>query len=81
MFRTLLFVCSLGALVLADSAARAETVSDARPSREAQKRAHEIEKLEKKYTRRLADCTRGQTAACAEANQISGMIEKLRAAR
>ena len=81
MFRSLLLLCTLGALALPGGVVRAETAHDVKPGREAQKRAHEIEKLEKKYSRRLADCTRGQTAACADANQISGLIETLRAER
>lgn len=46
----------------------------------AHKRAQVIARLEKKYNRRLEECNRGQTAACAEANRISGEIMLLRQA-
>ncbi|WP_421851339.1 hypothetical protein [Novosphingobium sp.] len=50
-------------------------------SRAIRKRDEKIRKLEKKYSRRLEACNRGETAACAEANQISGEITLLRADR
>ncbi len=45
------------------------------------KRDETIRKLEKKYGRRLEACNRGETAACADANQISGEIMLLRTGR
>ena len=45
------------------------------------KRDEKIHKLEKKYNRRLEACNRGETAACAEAKDLSSEIEQLRAKR
>jgi hypothetical protein len=70
---------ALAAIVLAGGAAAAATSSEA--DRAAQKREQMIAKLEKKYGQRLEACNRGQTAACAEANRISGEIALLRKER
>ncbi|WP_421836464.1 hypothetical protein [Novosphingobium sp.] len=64
--------------------ARAEDSADPRQSdgsRTIHKRAAALAKLEKRYNRRLEACNRGETAACAEANQISGLIMALRVQR
>lgn len=79
MSRFPLLLTAVGAMALAGSAAAAATSSEA--DRAAHKRAQMIAKLEKKYGQRLEACNRGQTAACAEANRISGEIALLRKER
>lgn len=66
-------------MALAGGAVAAATSSEA--DRAAHKREQMIAKLEKKYGQRLEACNRGQTAACAEANRISGEIALLRKER
>lgn len=79
MFRYLLLLCALAAVVL--SAGAANAASQTETDRAARKREAMIAKLEKKYGRQLEACNRGQTAACAEANRISGTIALLRQER
>lgn len=62
-------------------AATASSEARENPDHATRKRDDKIGKLEKKYGRRLEACNRGETAACAEANQISGEIALLRAER
>lgn len=69
----------LGVVVLSSSVAAAAGQSDA--DRAAHKREALIARLERKYSRQLEACSRGQTAACAEANRISGEIALLRKER
>lgn len=66
-------------MVLSSGIAEASSLSEA--DRAAHKREAQIAKLEKKYSRQLEACNRGQTAACAEANRISGEITLLRKER
>lgn len=61
-----------------DLATTSQSEADENRGRAMRKRDEKIEKLQKKYNRRLEACNRGETAACAEANQISGEIEQLR---
>jgi uncharacterized membrane protein len=74
-----LLLTAVAAIALAGGAATAATSSEA--DRAEQKREQMIAKLEKKYGQRLEACSRGQTAACAEANRISGEIALLRKER
>lgn len=78
MFRSLLSAV-LGAMVLSGGTAAA--ASQPETDRGAQRREALIAKLERKYSRQLEACNRGQTAACAEANRISGEIVLLRKER
>lgn len=78
MFRSLL-LSALGCIALSGGIAVAASQSEA--ERAMHKRDAMIAKLEKKYGHQLEACNRGQTAACAEANRISGQIELLRAER
>lgn len=64
-----------------DMATTSQSEADENRGRAMRKRHDKIRKLEKKYNRALEACNRGQTAACSEANQISGEIERLRAER
>lgn len=66
-------------MLLSSGIAAAASQSEA--ERATHKREALIAKLEKKYSRQLEDCNRGQTAACAEANRISGEITLLRKER
>lgn len=79
MSRFLLLLSALGVITLSGGTAGAASQSEA--DRAADKRAQMIAKLEKKYGQRLEACNRGQTSACAEANQISGEIALLRKER
>ncbi|MBX9661734.1 hypothetical protein [Novosphingobium sp.] len=78
MSRSLLFSV-LGVMVLSSGIAEASSQPEA--DRAAYKREALIAKLERKYSRQLEACNRGQTAACAEANRISGEITLLRKER
>ena len=64
-----------------DLATTSQSEADENRGRAMRKRDDKIRKLEKKYNRSLKACNRGETAACAEANQLSGEINQLRAAR
>lgn len=64
-----------------DMATTSQSEADQNRGRAMRHRDEKIRKLEKKYNRRLEACNRGETAACSEANQISGEIERLRAKR
>lgn len=64
-----------------DMATTSQSEADENRGRAMRKRDEKIRKLEKQYSRRLAACNRGETAACADANRISGEIEALRAER
>jgi uncharacterized membrane protein len=77
--RSLLLIAVLGAATLPSGIAAAAGQSEA--DRAAHKREAVIAKLERKYGRQLEACNRGQTAACAEANRISGEITLLRKER
>lgn len=79
MSRYPLLLIAPAAIALAGGAARAASPSEA--DRAAHKREQMIAKLERKYGQRLEACSRGQTAACAEANRISGEIALLRKER
>lgn len=79
MSRFPLLPTAVAAIALAGGAATAATSSEA--DRAAHKREQMITKLQKKYGQRLEACNRGQTAACAEANRISGEIALLRKER
>lgn len=61
-----------------DMATTSQSEADENRGRAMRKRDEKIARLEKKYDRRLKACNRGQTAACAEANQLSGAIAALR---
>lgn len=74
-----LLLTALAAIAVAGGGARAASSSEA--DRAAHEREQMIAKLEKKYGQRLEACNRGQTAACAEANRISGEIALLRKER
>lgn len=64
-----------------DMATTSQSEADRNRGRSMRKRDEKIRKLEKKYNRSLEACNRGETAACAEANHLSGEIEQLRAER
>ncbi|WP_298189482.1 hypothetical protein [Novosphingobium sp.] len=64
-----------------DLATTSQSEADRNRGRAMRKRDGKIRKLEKKYNRALEACNRGETAACSEANQLSGEIEQLRAER
>ncbi len=64
-----------------DMATTSQSEADENRGRAMRKRDGKIRKLEKKYNRALQACNRGETAACAEANQLSGAINQLRAER
>jgi uncharacterized protein (DUF2147 family) len=70
----------VGAKVV-DMATTSQAEADRNRGRAMRKRDQKIKKLEKQYNRRLEACNRGETAACSDANQISGEIEQLRAKR
>ncbi len=87
MPRPLLFLAPLAALILSGGLASAAMATPGPPDagenrgRAVHERNEKIRKLEKRYNRRLEACNRGETAACAEANRISGEITALRAER
>lgn len=64
-----------------DMATTSQSEADENRGRAMRKRDEKIRKLEKKYNRALKACNRGESAACSEANQIDGEIERLRAER
>nr|WP_240481519.1 hypothetical protein [Novosphingobium fuchskuhlense] len=64
-----------------DLATTSQSEGDRNRGRAMRKRDEKIHKLEKKYNRRLEACNRGETAACAEAKDLSSEIEQLRAKR
>lgn len=64
-----------------DMATTSQSEADQNRGRAMRHRDDKIRKLEKRYNRRLEACNRGETAACSEANQISGEIEQLRVKR
>ncbi len=64
-----------------DMATTSQSEADENRGRAMRKRDEKIRKQEKKYDRALKACNRGETAACSEANQISGELERLRAER
>lgn len=64
-----------------DLATTSQAEADRNRGRAMRKRDEKIARLEKRYNRRLAACNRGETAACAEANQLSGEITQLRTER
>ena len=64
-----------------DMATTSQSEADENRGRAMRKRDGKIAKLQKKYNHRLEACNRGETAACAEANQISGEIGQVRAER
>jgi len=70
----------VGAKVV-DMATTSQAEADRNRGRAMRKRDEKIRTLEKRYNRRLEACNRGETAACSDANQISGEIEQLRAKR
>ena len=64
-----------------DMATTSQSEADENRGRAMRKRDEKIAKLQKRYSRRIEACNRGETAACSEASQISGEIEALRAKR
>ena len=64
-----------------DMATTSQSEADENRGRAMRKNDEKIRKLQKKYNRMLDACNRGETAACSEANQISGEIEQLRVQR
>lgn len=64
-----------------DMATTSQSEADENRGRAMRKRDEKIKRLEKRYNRSLAACNRGQTAACADANQLSGEIAQLRKER
>lgn len=79
MSRFLLLFTAPGVIALSGGIAAAASKSEAEHT--AHKRAAMIAKLERTYSRRLEECNHGQTAACAQANQIRGEIAQLRTER
>lgn len=64
-----------------DLATTSQSEADENRGRAMRKRDEKIRKLQKKYNHRMDACNRGETAACADASQISGEIEALKAQR
>jgi hypothetical protein len=66
-----------GAKVI-DVATTSQSEADRNRGRAMRKRDAKVAKLQRQYNREMADCTDGQSAACAEARRINGDIENLR---
>ena len=64
-----------------DMATTSQSEADENRGRAMRKRDDQIRKLQRRYNRRIEACNQGESAACAEASQINGEIEELRAKR
>lgn len=64
-----------------DMATTSQSEADENRGRAMRKRDDRIRKLQRQYNRRIEACNRGESAACAEASQLNGEIEDLRAQR
>ena len=64
-----------------DLATTSQSEADENRGRAMRKRDGRIKKLQRRYNQRMAACTKGESAACAEAAQINGEIEDLRSQR
>ena len=64
-----------------DLATTSQSEADENRGRRMRKHDDKIRKLQKRYNRQMDACNRGETAACAQASEISGEIEALRSER
>ena len=64
-----------------DMVTTSQSEADEKRGRAMRKRDEKIKKLQRRYNHRIEACNRGESAACADAAEINGEIESLRAQR
>ncbi len=62
-----------------DLATTSQSEADENRGRAMRKRDDKIKKLQRRYNHQTEACSRGESAACAQAARINGEIEELRA--
>ena len=62
-----------------DLATTSQSEADENRGRKMRKRDGKIKQLQRRYNHRMDACSRGESAACADAARINGEIEDLRA--
>ena len=61
-----------------DLATTSQSEADENRGRDMRKRDGKVKKLQRQYNRKMDSCSRGESAACADAARINGEIEDLR---
>lgn len=61
-----------------DLATTSQSEADENRGRAMRKHDEKVARLQRQYNQRMAACTNGQSAACADASRINGEIEDLR---